>query len=203
MFICKKFNNFSLTPFAIMKSMDSWQQQSAAAWIGSYKEFAAHSQKISESWSDALWKIWTSKEGLQSRENVSSRNYTDKNNTKKNNKKKMRALVLQGGGAIGAFQAGAFKALYEKITREDRENGNDGRPLFDIIAGTSIGAINAAVLVSHVVENQTYEGSAEKLIEFWNYLSKESMSDTNPFFKPWWDYWHAINGEIASGETAR
>ena len=33
--------------------------------------------------------------------------------------------------------------------------------------------------------------------------SKESMSDTNPFFKPWWDYWHAINGEIASGEAAR
>src|SRR5215204_1336792 len=169
--VSKKFNNFSLRPYAIMKSMDSWQQQSAAAWTELYKEFAAHSQKISESWSDALWKIWTSKEGLQSRENVSSRNYTDKNNTKKNNKKKMRALVLQGGGAIGAFQAGAFKALYEKITREDRENGNDGRPLFDIIAGTSIGAINAAVLVSHFVENKSWMGSSEKLIEFWEYLS--------------------------------
>ena len=33
-----------------------------------------------------------------------------------------------------------------------------GRPIFDIIAGTSIGAINAAILVSYVVENQTYEG---------------------------------------------
>jgi len=43
------------------------------------------------------------------------------------------------------FKLGAFKALYEKITREDKENGNDERPLFDIIAGTSIGAINAAV----------------------------------------------------------
>src|SRR5918996_4389430 len=90
----KKFNNFSLSPFANMKSMASWQQQSATAWMETYKEFAAYSQKISESWSDALWKIWTSKEGLQSRENVSSRNYTDKNSTKKNNKKKMRALVL-------------------------------------------------------------------------------------------------------------
>jgi patatin-like phospholipase/acyl hydrolase len=33
-----------------------------------------------------------------------------------------------------------------------------GRPIFDIIAGTSIGAINAAILVSYVVENQTCEG---------------------------------------------
>jgi NTE family protein len=26
-----------------------------------------------------------------------------------------RALVLQGGGALGAYQAGVFKCLYEKI----------------------------------------------------------------------------------------
>jgi predicted acylesterase/phospholipase RssA len=56
----------------------------------------------------------------------------------------MRALILQVGGAIGAFQAGSFKALYEKSTKEDRENGNDGRPLFD----TSIGAINADVIAT-------------------------------------------------------
>ena len=87
---------------------------------------------------------------LKSRENVSLQGHIDNNNTNRNNKKKMRALVLQGGGSVGAFQAGAFKALYEKITREDKENGNEGRPLFDIIAGTSIGAINAAVLVSYV-----------------------------------------------------
>jgi hypothetical protein len=163
----EKFDTFSLGHLGIMKSTASWQQQSATAWTELYKEFAAHSQKMSESWSDALWKTWTSKGSLQSRENVSLQN--DDNNRKKNNK--MRVLVLQGGGAIGAFQAGAFKALYEKITKEDKENGNDGRPLFDIIAGTSIGAINAAVIVSHVIENKTWKGSAERLIEFWEYLS--------------------------------
>jgi predicted acylesterase/phospholipase RssA len=73
--------------------------------------------------------------------------------------------------------------------------------MFNIVAGTSIGAINGAVLVSYVVENQIYEGSAERLVDFWNYLSKDSMVDTNPFFKPWWDYWHAMNKEIASGEA--
>jgi hypothetical protein len=171
----KKFNNFSFSPFAAMKNMALWQQQSATAWMEMYKEFTAYSQKISESWSGAMWKPWTSKEGLQSKENVSLQSHVDnKNNNytnKNNSKKKMRALVLQGGGALGAFQAGAFKALYEKITREDKENGNEERPLFDIVAGTSIGAINAAVLVSHVIENKTWKGSAKKLLEFWEYLS--------------------------------
>lgn len=46
-----------------------------------------------------------------------------------------RALVLQGGGALGAFEMGAVKALYEQ-------------PWFrpDVITGVSIGAISAAVL---------------------------------------------------------
>ncbi len=116
---------------------------------------------------------------------------------------KERAIVLQGGGSLGAYEAGAYKALYERLSEKDTEEGRKGRSTFDIVAGTSIGAINAAVLVSYVVENNTYDGSAERLIDFWKYLSKESMADTNPFFKPWWDYWHAINREIATGEAAR
>ena len=116
---------------------------------------------------------------------------------------KERALVLQGGGSLGAYGAGAYRALYESISEMNTKNGNKGKPIFDIVAGTSIGAINAAILVSYVVENQTYEGSAKRLIDFWKYLSKESMVESNPFFKQWWDYWHSINGEAASGETAR
>ena len=116
---------------------------------------------------------------------------------------KERALVLQGGGSLGAYEAGAYRAIYEFLSKRDADEGKKGTPTFNIIAGTSIGAINAAVLVSYVVENQTYEGSAERLFDFWTYLSKESLVGSNPFFKPWWDYWHAINGEIASGEAAR
>jgi NTE family protein len=194
----EKFNNFPRGHFFIMKSMASWQQQSATAWVELYKQFAAHSQKMSESWSDALWKTWTSKESLHSRDNVSLQD-NDKN-TKKNNK--MRALVLQGGGAIGAFQAGAFKALYEKITKEDKENGNDGRPLFDIVAGTSIGAINAAVLVSHVIENKTWRGSSEKLIEFWEYLSCPTP-DITKMSVNWKKEYDKNNPDAASVEAAR
>lgn len=51
-------------------------------------------------------------------------------------KTRRRALVLQGGGALGAYAYGVIKALYEQ----------PGFSL-DIVTGVSIGAINAAVLV--------------------------------------------------------
>src|SRR3954454_17964324 len=88
-----------------------------------------------------------------------------------------RVLVLQGGGSLGAYEAGAYQALYEMITKQDKEKGFKDKPLLDIVAGTSIGAINAAVLVSYVMENNTWEGSAERLNKFWEYLSKESSLD--------------------------
>ena len=74
----KKFNNFSLNPF-IVTNMASWQQ-SATMWMEIYKEFAARSQKISQSWSDALWRTSTSEENLESRENVSLQGHIDNNN---------------------------------------------------------------------------------------------------------------------------
>ena len=49
----------------------------------------------------------------------------------------MKALVLEGGGARGAYQAGAIKALNKKGYT------------FDAAGGTSIGAINAAFYVTH------------------------------------------------------
>jgi predicted acylesterase/phospholipase RssA len=91
-----------------------------------------------------------------------------------------RALVLQGGGSLGAYEAGVYQAIYERITKTDSEKGVKGKPFLNIVAGTSIGAINAAVIVSYVVENGTWEGSSERLNEFWEYLSKESSLDRIP-----------------------
>ena len=122
--------------------------------------------------------------------------------TNVNIKEKQRALVFQGGGSLGAYEAGVFKALYETISEKDKRN-REYRPLFDIVAGTSIGAINAAILVSYVAENKTWEGSSERFYAFWDYLSTESFVDVTPGFKSWWDYWHSLNPAIASGEAAR
>lgn len=38
---------------------------------------------------------------------------------------KERALVLQGGGSLGAYEAGAYKALYEWLSKKDKDEGKE------------------------------------------------------------------------------
>ena len=115
-----------------------------------------------------------------------------------------RALILQGGGSLGAYEAGAFSAAYSFLKYRNMEQKTIDRSIFDIVAGTSIGAINAAILVSYVAENKTWEGSSEKLTEFWNYISTESMSDkfSGPMTE-WWNYWRQFFKGAATSEAAR
>lgn len=47
-------------------------------------------------------------------------------------------------GALGAYEAGTYQQIYKKVSQESTDER-----LFDIVAGTSIGAINSAVLVGH------------------------------------------------------
>src|SRR5882724_7070687 len=61
------------------------------------------------------------------------------------------ALVLQGGGALGAYQAGVYEALSEA----------DLHP--DWIAGISIGAINGALIAGNAPEARV-----DKLRAFWD-----------------------------------
>ncbi|MFY9794638.1 MAG: patatin-like phospholipase family protein [Candidatus Nitrosopolaris sp.] len=68
--------------------------------------------------------------------------------------------------AHSEHMSGVFKALYEKIGLKEGFN-----KLFDIVAGTSSGAMNGAILASHVIENGTWEGSLDKLNAFWKYIS--------------------------------
>ena len=58
----------------------------------------------------------------------------------------MLGLALEGGGAKGAYEIGAYRALTELGYH------------FDVICGVSIGAINAALLA---------QGDCEKAAEFW------------------------------------
>src|SRR3954467_10656475 len=65
-----------------------------------------------------------------------------------------RVLVLQGGGALGSYQAGAFQALCASGFEPEW------------VAGISIGAINAAVIACNGAEKRV-----ERLKEFWNMVS--------------------------------
>ena len=67
-------------------------------------------------------------------------------------KRVQRAIIFQGGVSLGAYEAGVFKALVQKLEEHDNKTGlkNQSRPLFDIVAGTSIGAMNAAIIVSDI-----------------------------------------------------
>ena len=65
-----------------------------------------------------------------------------------------RVLVLQGGGALGAYQAGVYQAL-----------GAAGQqPQW--VAGISIGALNAALIAGNPPERRV-----ERLTEFWNLVT--------------------------------
>jgi NTE family protein len=114
-----------------------------------------------------------------------------------------RALIFQGGGSLGAYEAGAYKAINEDLSAYFRTEGRGNEPIFHIVSGTSIGAINAALLVSYVKENKTWEGSGERLIAFWDYLSTQSTVEKIPYFTYYWDPWRRLNTRIASGESAR
>lgn len=69
-----------------------------------------------------------------------------------------RALVLQGGGALGAYQAGVFEAL-------DAEGYCP-----DWVAGTSIGAINAALIVGNAPSDRL-----PRLHAFWHEVSSAML----------------------------
>src|ERR1700710_1959820 len=68
--------------------------------------------------------------------------------------KAQRVLVLQGGGALGSYQAGAYQALCH----------HDFEP--EWIAGISIGAINAAIIAGNPREKRV-----GRLKEFWEMVS--------------------------------
>jgi NTE family protein len=73
-------------------------------------------------------------------------------------------LVLQGGGSLGAFACGVFKALANKKIK------------IDIVAGTSIGGINGAIIAGSIDK----EHPERTLEEFWLELGENSVNLTHP-----------------------
>jgi NTE family protein len=78
-------------------------------------------------------------------------------------------LVLQGGGALGSYQAGAYEAL------------SSSEYLPDWVAGISIGAINAAIIAGNAPEN-----GVERLRDFWEEITTPTA---------WWP--SGLSGHLA------
>jgi len=125
---------------------------------------------------------------------------------KSKNPDAQRALVFQGGGSLGAYEAGVFHVLYHWIKSrledhdkdENKEDQDKDENIFDVIAGTSIGAINAAIVVNCFLENKYgggkdedkdkssnssninnkklkyWQGTPERLLDFWKKVSSYS-----------------------------
>jgi NTE family protein len=76
-------------------------------------------------------------------------------------------LVLQGGGALGAFQVGAYEALHEAGIEPDW------------VIGTSIGAINGAIIAGNPPEQR-----ASRLHAFWERVEQHGGDAVPAFLAP-------------------
>ena len=83
------------------------------------------------------------------------------------------ALVLQGGGALGAYQVGVYEALHDAGVEPDW------------VIGTSIGAINGAIIAGNPPERRM-----ERLEEFWRMVRSDRVANI-------WSMWPAVAGAVA------
>ena len=82
------------------------------------------------------------------------------------------ALLLQGGGALGAYQAGVYEALHEAGIEPD------------CLIGVSIGAINGAIIAGNTPENRV-----AKLRGFWERITERPVS----LFEPDGDFFRRLH----------
>jgi len=102
------------------------------------------------------------------------------------NREVENVLILQGGGSLGAFSCGVFKALFKEQIK------------IDIVAGTSIGAINAAIIAG------SKNGHPEIDLEnFWLELAECSpeIIPNNYFFFYDWQNLKLESQKISSAST--
>jgi NTE family protein len=91
------------------------------------------------------------------------------------------ALLLQGGGALGAYQAGVYEALAEA----------DIHP--DWVAGISIGAINSALIAGNPPDKRV-----DKLRQFWERMTTDIFGSwSQDLVTPW------MTGDWSRGVTSR
>ncbi len=93
-------------------------------------------------------------------------------------------LVFQGGGALGAFQAGVYQALHEAGIEPDW------------VIGTSIGAINASLIAGNEPHDRL-----PRLEEFWRRVAHRNVWNAWtawPLLAQSLSYWRTLSGGIAN-----
>lgn len=106
-------------------------------------------------------------------------------------------IILAGGGAKGAYQAGALKAIYEFVVKRG------ARDRVKMIAGTSIGAWNALFWLADLIESP--DGGSGLLEQWWSQICVPGVIRPAfyfPFYRnfllsdaPWRDTFEKIFGE--------
>ncbi len=98
-------------------------------------------------------------------------------NVFRNEQRGQVVLVMQGGGALGAYQGGVYEALHKAGIEPDW------------VIGTSIGAINAAIICGNPAEQRL-----ARLKEFWRRVERASFWAGIPF-------WSDVADRITSFST--
>jgi NTE family protein len=73
------------------------------------------------------------------------------------------AVILSGGGARGAYEVGVLSYVLDTFAKL-----RGGPPRFDILCGTSVGAINACFLAAHL---QDPTQGVQRLVDLWSDLN--------------------------------
>jgi NTE family protein len=95
------------------------------------------------------------------------------------------ALMLPGGGARGSYQVGVIKAITEIMPKDFG---------FDILNGTSAGAINATVLATHAND---LSHAVQRLEHFWTSIHCHNVYRTD--FKQVWKTMFRLFGSLLFG----
>src|SRR6201982_2598638 len=106
-------------------------------------------------------------------------------------------VVLQGGGALGAYECGALNALLELI---DEFSAKDHRILLKVVSGVSIGSINAACVVgakssadARARLNALWDDLMLETPPFWMHAAQRDLAyfGLPGFYTPRTDFWTA------------
>jgi NTE family protein len=94
-------------------------------------------------------------------------------------------MALQGGGALGAFQAGAYKALSESHYEPDW------------VAGISIGAINASIMAGNPQNDRL-----SRVLRFWDVVARnldwwECVPNYSEKLTNLWKVWLSMTGGVS------